>query len=230
MNLIIDEKLIKRNKTIGNVLSIGGIAILGVGLVLNFSPTTVKTLISFGALIVGFIVSQISTHYVSRFGRSPRLDEIVSENLNKLGNEYSLYVYSTPVPMLLVGPGGLWIPVPNAASGEIYFDKKWKQKGGSALMKLSGHESIGKPELDVAENEKNILKVLSEHFKEDEMPPINSAIVLVHPEAKIGDIENAPTLIFKANALRRKIKKFDRDAGVTLPQETVNKINEIFGE
>jgi len=230
MNLIINEKLIKRNKTIGNVLSIGGIAILGVGLVLNFNPTTVKTLISFGALIIGFIISQISTYYVSRFGRSPRLDEIVTENLNKLGNEYSLYVYSTPVPMLLVGPGGLWMPIPSAATGEVYFDKKWKQHGGSALMKLSGHESIGKPEVDAADNEKNILKVLSEHFEEDQMPPINSAIVLVHPEAKIGDVENAPSLIYKANALRRKIKKFDRDAGITLPQETLDKLNEIFGE
>jgi hypothetical protein len=230
MNLIINEKLIKRNKTIGNVLSIGGIAILGVGLVLNFNPSTVKTLISFGALIIGFILSQISTYYVSRFGRSPRLDEIVSENLDKLGNEYSLYVYSSPVPMLLVGPAGLWLPIPNAASGEIYYDKKWRQHGGSALMKLSGHESIGKPEMDAAENEKNIRKVLAEHFEEDEMPPINNVIALVNPEAKIGDIENAPTLIYKVNALRRKIKKFDRDSGVTLSQQTLEKINDLFSE
>ena len=229
MNLIINEKLIKRNTTIGKVLSITGIAILGVGLVLNFNPTATKTLISFIALIVGFIISQVSTYFVSRFGRSPRMDEIITENLNKLTNEYTLYVYSTPVPLLLVGPGGLWNPIPVGSSGEIVFDKKWKQRGGSFLMKFAGQENIGKPSMDVADNEKAIWNLLNDHFEEDEMPSINSILVLVHPESSIGDVENAPTPIVKADALRRKIRKFDRKVEEPISQEVLNKVNGLLG-
>jgi hypothetical protein len=149
MKLVINEKLIKRNKTIGNVLSFAGIAILIGGLVVSFNPTPTKTIISFASLIVGFIVSQSSTFFVNRFSRDPRFDEVIAENLDKLKNDYTFYVYSSPIPMLLVGPQGLWIPVPVSASGEIYYDKKWKQKGGSFLLKMFGQENIGRPEIDV---------------------------------------------------------------------------------
>jgi len=71
MKLIRNDKLIKRNKKLGNILFIAGIAVLGGGLVLSFNPTMTKTLLSFAALIVGFVISQISTHIVNRFGRSP---------------------------------------------------------------------------------------------------------------------------------------------------------------
>lgn len=228
MNLKINEKLIKRNKKIGNILSITGIAVLAVGLILNLNPTATKTIISFGALIVGFIISQISTYYVTRFGRSPRSDELITDNLNKLNNDYTFYVYDSPVPMLLVGPTGIWIPIPISAGGEIYFDKKWKQRGGAFMLKLFGTENIGKPEMEVRDNEAEIKKALSTHFEEDQMPPINSILVAIHPNATIGDVENAPVPIAKVDALRRKIRMFDRKVEEKFPPEMVEKINEIF--
>lgn len=227
MNKVINEKLINRNKKIGNITSIVGITILAAGLILNFNPTPTKTIISFGALIVGFIVAQISTYYVNKFGRSPRFDEIIADNLSKLNNDYTLYVYSSPVPILLTGPSGIWIPIALSASGEIYYDGKWKQRGGSFLLKLFGQEKLGKPELDVKANENQIAEFLSEHFEEDQMPPINSILVSLHPKATIGDVEGAPTMIVEANALRRSIRKVDRKT-TEMPQEKLNKINALI--
>lgn len=228
MNQIINEKLIKRNKKIGNITSIAGIAILAAGLVLNINPTPTKTLISFGALIVGFIVAQVSTYFVTKFGRSPRFDELITENLSKLNNKYTFYVYKSPVPMLLVGPYGIWIPVPISASGEIYFDKKWKQKGGSFLLKFFGQENIGRPELDVETSEKQIRELLEKNLDCDEIPPMESILVVLNPKAEIGDVENAPTSIVKVEALRREIRKIDRKAE-ELPTELVEKINALLG-
>jgi len=230
MNLVTNDKLIKRNKTIGNVTSIVGIAILAAGLILNINPTATKTLISFGALIVGFIVAQVSTYFVTRFGRSPRYDEIIADNLSKLSNKYTFYVYSAPVPMLLVGPEGLWIPIPVSASGEIYYDKKWKQRGGSFLLKLFGQENIGRPGLDIEANEKEMVKFLSDHFDEAEIPPVNSILISLHSKGSIGDVENAPTPIVEANAVRRKIRKFDRKSEEVIPQEVLDKINALLGQ
>ncbi|MBW6464930.1 MAG: hypothetical protein K0B06_00310 [Brevefilum sp.] len=224
MNKVINEKLIKRNKTIGNVTSIGGIAILAAGLILNINPDPTRTMISFGALIVGFIVAQISTHYVTRFGRSPRFDEVVADNLNKLNNEYTFYAYTGPIPMLLVGPAGLWIPVPVLAGGEITYDKKWRQKGGSLLLKFFGQENLGRPEMEVASNEKLLHNLLNDHLEEGEMPPVNSILVSLHPKAIIGDVENAPTPIVEVSALRRYIRKVDRKTDQEIPKATLDKI------
>ena len=136
MKIVRNDKLIKRNKTIGNVASIAGIAILIFGLVMSFNADAVKTLISFIALIVGFVVSQLSTYFVTRFGRQPRYDEVIAENLSKLNDNYTFYVYSTPVPMVLVGPAAIWIPITLQAGGEIYYDKKWKQRGGQVNAQI----------------------------------------------------------------------------------------------
>jgi hypothetical protein len=119
---------------------------------------------------------------------------------------------------------GLWIPVPINATGEIYFDKKWKQRGGAALMKFFGQENIGKPELDVASNEEEITKFLVKFLSEDEMPPINSILVSMNPKAEIGDVSDAPTPIVPLDALRRKIRKFERDSELTIPQDILTKI------
>ena len=226
MKQVTNEKLIQRNKRIGNITSIIGIAILAAGLVLNINPTPTKTLISFGALIVGFIVAQVSTYFVTKFSRSPRFDEIIADNLSKLNNKYTLYVYSTPVPMLLVGPYRIWIPIPISASGTIYYDKKWKQKGGSFLLKLFGQENLGRPGLDVEANEKQIREFLGKHLSESQIPPIKSIFVLLNPKAEIGDVENAPTPIVTVDALRRTIRKFDRKAEEEISQNERKELND----
>lgn len=229
MKLISNDTLIKRNKKIGNILSFLGIAILASGLVLNLKPTPQKTLISFGALIVGFIIAQISTYYVTKFGRSPRFDELINDNLSRLNNSYAFFAYSSPIPMLLTGPYGIWIPIPVAASGEIVYDKKWKQRGGGFLLKLFGQENIGRPQGDADSNEKVLREFLEKHFSAEEMPTIKPILVSLHPKAVIGDVENAPIPIVPLDGLRRYIRKIDRKVEEQLSQETLDKLNQVLG-
>lgn len=229
MKIVRNDKLIKRNKTIGNVASIAGIAILVAGLVLSFNPNPTKTLISFIALIVGFIVAQLSTYFVTRFAREPRYDEVIADNLSKLSNDYTFYVYSSPIAMLLVGPAGIWIPVPTAASGEISYDKRWRQRGGSFMLKLFGQENIGRPAMDIESNEKEIRKYLGKDMPEEQIPPIKGILVTMNPNTVIGDVADAPDMIVEAEALRRTIRKYDRKVEDGSTDETVAKINKILG-
>lgn len=228
MNKVINERLISRNKKIGKVTSIVGIAILIGGLILNFRSSQTTTLISFGALIVGFIIAQISTYFVNKFGRSPRFDEMIADNLSKLNNDYSFYVYRTPIPMLLVGPYGLWIPIPVAASGEIVYDKKWKQRGGSFLYKFFGQENIGRPSLEAESQKKQIIDYLAQHLGEQNLPEIKTILVAVNPNVTIGDTENAPTPIVKTDELRRYIRKIDRKVEEAIPEEMLKQINSVL--
>jgi len=230
MKKVINETLISRNKKIGNILTILGAAILIGGLILNIKPDPTRTLLSLVALIVGFVLAQISSYYVSRFVRSPRFDEIIADNLSKLNNEYTFFAYSSPVPILLTGPHGLWIPIPLTASGEIYYDGKWKQRGGNFFLKLFGQETLGKPERDIESRENQVLRFLEENLPEEEIPPINSILVSLHPKATIGDVESAPNPIVTVDALRRSIRKVDRKSEEQISQEILDKINEVLKE
>ena len=181
MEKVINEKLINRNKTFGNVTSIIGIVILVAGLILNLTePNRIKTLISFVALIIGVIFAQISTSYITRFGRNPRFDEVIADNLSKLNNDYIFYIYSGPVPMILVGPSGLWLPIAVSAAGEISFNKKWRQKGGSVFTKLFGQESIGRPEAEVVSQERLVHSFLKNHLSEEELQTLPKSWLELH--------------------------------------------------
>jgi len=228
MKQITNDKLITRNKKIGNITSILGIAILIGGLILNIKPDPTRTILSLGALIVGFVIAQISTFFVTRFGRSPRFDEIIASNLSKLNNEYTFFVYTSPVPMLLTSPHGIWIPVPVSVGGEIYYDGKWRQKGGNVMLKIFGQENLSKPEKDVAAREAQIRKFLEENLGMDSIPPINNVLVSLHPKAIIGNVEDAPTPIVEVEALRRTIRKVDRKREEEISPELLNKINDLF--
>ncbi|MBG0786252.1 MAG: hypothetical protein H0S79_14240 [Anaerolineaceae bacterium] len=210
MKIVRNDKLIKRNKLIGNVASFGGIAILIFGLVMSFDQNPVKTLISFIALIVGFVVAQLSTYFVTRFSREPRFDEVIANNLSKLSDDYTFYVYSTPLPMVLVGPAAIWIPVTTMAGGEIYYDNKWKQRGGKLMLKVFGQENIGKPAMDIDSSIATLTKTLSKSLPENDILPIKGILVAMHPDVKIGDVEEAPNIIVTPDALRRTIRKYDR--------------------
>ena len=228
MKQVINEKLINRNKKIGNILTIIGVVILVGGLILNLRPDPTRTLLSLVALIIGFIVAQISSYFVSRFARNPRFDEIIADNLTKLNNDYTFYVYASPVPMLLTGPHGVWIPIPITAGGEIYYDGKWKQRGGNFFLKLFGQESLGKPERDIVTRENQVRDFLKENFDDGQMPPINSILVSLHPKASIGNIEDAPTPIAEVDALRRTIRRIDRKRDTIVSQETLDEINSLI--
>jgi hypothetical protein len=132
--------------------------------------------------------------------------------------------------MLLVGPSGLWIPIPTIAAGEISYDNKWRQRGGSAFMKIFGQESIGKPELEIINQEKLIIDFLKKHVNEEQIPPTNFVLVSMNPKAVIGDVENAPVPIVDISSLRRFIRKNDRKEELKISETLIEKINETLSE
>ncbi len=88
MKVISDDKLIKRNKTIGNILSLASIAILGIGMFFSFKDKDGTYLpYTFGALIIGFLLFQVGNFYMNKWGKSPRPDEKLSQALKGFGRE-----------------------------------------------------------------------------------------------------------------------------------------------
>jgi len=230
MNILINEKLVKRNARIGQVLTIFSLAILASGMYLSFQRPDLFGL-SVIALLVGFLASQIGIYYTNRWGRRPRPDEMLTAALKGMDKRYALFHYLTPTSHLLVGPAGIWILIPKTQRGVITYEKnRWRQRGGGFLatyLKIFAQESIGRPDLEVAAETDALGRYLEKHLDGVELPEIKTALVFMHPDADVQvDDEAAPTPTLLAKKLKDFIRKAAKDGGGSL--ETIKLVRGLF--
>lgn len=233
MKLVINEKLIKKNKTIGQVTTFASLAVLAIGLVFAFGKDMTKILYSYIALIIGFVLSQVGMYFSTRFGRSPRFDELFKGAFEKLRHEYTFYVYSSPVPFLLLGPCSIWVPIPLTASGKISYENgKWKQQGGNFMMKLFGQEGIGRPVQEVSANTAAIRKYLADKgIPEEEQPEIKHVLVVLMKNTIVGEISEAPIPVVNLEDLKRSVRRVDRDeCAAPLTEEQLARLTSALDE
>jgi hypothetical protein len=167
--------------------------------------------LSVGALLVGFLLSQVGMYFTNRWGRSPRPDEQISLALKGLDKRYSLYHYQTPVSHLLVGPAGVWSLIPKHQKGSITYQKnRWKQRGGGFIqgyLKIFAQEGIGRPDLEIESDIESPDKSLPTAPPEStELPKIQAALIFSHPEVDI-QVDDAPYPTLAAKKLKDLIRK-----------------------
>ena len=216
MQVVIEEKLIKRNSRIGQILTVVSLVTLGGGMFITFKRPELLWL-SITALLVGFLLSQIGIFYTNRWGRSPRPDEQVSLALKGLDKRYSLYHYQTPASHVLVGPAGVWVILPKHQRGTITYSKnRWRQSGGGfmqAYLKFFAQEGIGRPELEIDSETESLTKFLKKTLPaETEIPEIRAALIFSNPAAVI-EADNAPAPTLPA----KKLKDFMRNTAKERP-------------
>lgn len=214
MKIYTNEKLVKRNSRIGQVASIGSLVILGIGMYFSFKDVTGTYMaLTFGALIIGFLLFQFGNYYLSRWGKTPRPDELISSALKGLDDRFALYHYTTPVFHLLVGPSGIYALLPYNQAGNIYYDEKhnrWRQSGGNAFLKFFGNEGLGKPEAEIKYTQSDLSGYVKKLGLDPNVLSNNVILVFTNPKADLS-IENSP---FPATTgenlkdlLRRKMKE-----------------------
>lgn len=188
MRIIKNETLIKRNGKIGNWISLGALAVLGIGMYISFTNPELFTY-SLICLVLGFTMTQIGMYMGNRWGRSPRRDEKIDAGLKGLHSEFSIYHYSTPVSHLLVGPAGVWVILPYQQAGTVYFDKtRWKIKGGGFMqsyMRIFGQEGIGRPEIEAESEVAAARKFFAKHMGETAVPEIRPIMVFTNDKVEL---------------------------------------------
>ena len=210
MNILIHEKNVRRNAKIGQYTSLASLVILAGGMYVSFVYPNLLY-ISFIALLVGFVLSQVGIYYGNRWGRHPRVDERLTATLKGLTKDYTMYHYLTPVNHLLVGPAGVWVIEPYYQRGTIVYDgKKWKQKGGGLLLsylKLFAQEGLGRPDFEVKTDIDNILNTLKKALGEDQpLPAIHAALIFTDDRAVL-EADNAPYPTIKVEQLKELLRK-----------------------
>jgi hypothetical protein len=228
MKIYSNNKLIKRNHTLGNVFSIGALVILGVGMYLSYKMSTdvVKLIISYACLIVGFLIFQLGTFFTNRWGRSPRPDEIISQSLKGLDDRYTLYHYMTPVSHLLVGPAGVIALLPYSQKGTLQYESKkkdWKQYGGNWFLKLFGQENLGRPASEAKYIKEDLERYLTKIGADVEAVKPGALLVFTNDKAKIIG-EGSPVAYVTA----AKLKDYLRKKGKETPFDA-EKIVDLIG-
>lgn len=210
MNILIHEKNIRRNAKIGQYTSLASLIILAGGMYISFIyPALIY--VSFAALLVGFVTSQVGIYFGNRWGRHPRADERLTAALKGLTRDYTMYHYLTPVNHLLVGPAGIWIIEPYYQRGTIKSDgKKWTQKGGGfllAYLKIFAQEGLGRPDIEIKSDLENMNNAFKKALLDgQELPPINAVLVFTDDRV-ILDAAEAPNPTLKLDQLKEFFRK-----------------------
>ena len=209
MKIIKNEKLIKRNGQIGSWTSLGALVVLGIGMYISFTRTDLFAY-SIGALLLGFILTQVGMYMGNRYGRRPRPDEKLDAGLKGLQNEFVIYDYMTPASPLLVGPAGVWILLPYHQRGQVTYSKnRWRMGGGGFLqgyMRIFGQDSIGRPDIEMESDINGIKKHLEKQLEGVQVPEINTVMVFTDETVQI-DAEDAPIPALKLKEVKEFFRK-----------------------
>ena len=215
MKIIKNEKHIKRNGQIGNWLSLGALVVLGIGMYISIERTDLFVYALF-ALLAGFTMTQIGMYLGNKYSRSPRPDEKLDAGLKGLQNEFAIYHYSTPASHLMVGPAGLWLLFPYHQRGQVTYKKnRWQMSGGGFLqgyMRIFGQDGVGRPDLEIENETRQLRKMLAKQMDESGIPEINAMLVFTSDDVEIEAAE-APIPALKV----KQIKDFFRQKAKEKP-------------
>lgn len=214
MKVIRNERLIRRNGRIGMVTSLASLIVLGIGMFISLRMRE-QFVWALVALIVGFLLTQVSIYYGNRWGRSPRPDEMLDGILKGLPGNYALYHYVTPASHLLVGPAGIWVLLPYALKGTITYQKgRWRVRGGGfwqAYLRFWGQESIGRPELEAEAEIRHLQRFLRPLLNQD-LPPIQALLIFTHPQVELQIDESSPLPALPAKKVKDFLRKKAKEA------------------
>ncbi len=220
MKIIKNEKLIKRNSTIGNVTSIGALVVLGVGMYISLKRTDLF-IYALVALLIGFTLTQVGMYMGNRYGRSPRPDERLDTGLKGLPGEYTIYHYMTPVSHLLVGPAGIWLLMPYFQRGQVTFKKnRWQMSGGGFIqgyMRIFGQENLGRPDIEVDNEVNGLKKFLAKQMDESQIPEIKPLMIFTNDDVEIN-AEETPIPAMKLKQVKDFIRQKAKEKPVSQVQ------------
>jgi hypothetical protein len=142
-------------------------------------------------MIVGVLLSSVSGFFTSRFGKSPRPDELIDKTFKGLDDRFQIFHYRSSIPHLLVGPAGLWSIIPTFIDGEIIYEedkKNWRHKRNSVLNKLLQKEYFPNPLSEYKHHQKELEKVLKEKINFVNDPELKMLLLLLNKNVVITGI------------------------------------------
>jgi hypothetical protein len=185
MQVYCNEKYVHSRARLGRYASFGGMGVLLVGLIITWSATD-QIGLSFLALIIGFVLSQVGLYYANRFGRPERPDQILAKSLKGFDDRYNLFQYTCPVGNVLVTPSACFVFTIKMQRGPIHYQQgKWKHsRGFRSFFLWLGSDSLGNPSKEAEIEADSMRRYVAKKLPGVEVPVV-PVILFGNPTAEV---------------------------------------------
>lgn len=226
MRSYLQESKVKNSARLGRILGYGGLGVMGLGFVLSFRQPYDVTQV-FTIFLFGMLASQIGLPLVNRWGRHPRVDEVLDGALRGLDARFGLFHYCLGVDHALITPAGVFALIPRVEAGLIEFGEKgWqrtaRRRDGSARGKPRKIRGLDRAiEIDSSSLRSKLAKALGEGEQK-----VGVLVVFLHVNAEVVE-RGCPvptTHVKKLKATLRKLPKAQ-----TLAEGEIQRLAEQVG-
>ncbi len=227
MKIITNEKKIAQRKKWANILSPIAMVLLLGGLGLNIlslrnsNDGQITPIYFYGTLVLlvlGFIMSNISSHLVNHWVREPRADQTLAKALKGFDSKHYLFNYIHKAPHILLTPHKVYVITTKGQKDTVSVDgEKWKRPFSlMRALRFFAQESFGNPTLEARQNAAAAAKTLDAILPEDADVALQPLIVFTNPDVDLT--VNNPTIpVLKSTKLKSFIR--EQNKGPAIPHD-----------
>jgi len=230
MNIHLNEKMIARRAKIGRYVSTAGLIVLLIGMVFTFRGPQ-YTWVTFGALMIGLVASQVGTYHMRRWGRSPRPDEVLTAALKGLDKRFHFYGWMLPADYVLLGPSGLFVFVAKDQTGQVsYQGGRWRQPfRWTNLLTIFARENIGNPAGEAGAQAARLRRLIADRLGEEVAAevPIEAVVTFLADDVKLNLVDEPSVAVLPVKKLKEYIRGQGKAEKIPAGQRQV--LVEAFG-
>lgn len=186
----------------------GGLGASFAAVIIVFLQPTLLSL-AFGLMLAGGLFSQLGTAVHNRFGRSPRIDEVLDDSLKGLGDNYTMFHYYLSTNHALFTPAGVFALIPRDEKGEVRYESdQWILKLGKRRFGRS-QKPLKDLERNAARDTKALKRTLTKKIPNGSEIPGNPLLVFIADEATL-DLDGAPIAAVHRKKLKSYLRRLER--------------------
>jgi hypothetical protein len=222
-----NQKLIKRNGRIGRALMYLGLGLTVAAAVVVFrEPNFILPALIL--MLVGGLFSQIGTALVNRFGREPRMDQIIDASLKGLDDRYAVFHYLLGSDHALITPDGIFAVIPRWEKGDVSYEAgTWLHKKPKGRLTLINRpRTLRGIEKEAQREAQSLERSLERKLKTTEDLTIKPLLVFIAEGANL-DLEEAPLLATHRKKLKDTLRSLEH--GKSLGQKGIQRLAEAVG-
>jgi hypothetical protein len=216
VRVVTNRRHVQLRARLGRLMTLGGFGALLGGLIYSFAGLGTQDqqaiLVSYLALIVGYLLISIGKNYWLRYSVRPRPDEALALNLKTLDIRHILfnYVAALPVDHLLLTSSGLVVIETRPFIGNIVVrgDRWSRRRGLFGWLQFLSEGALGNPSRDALRGVEEMRGHLAGRLGEEvaEKIPIQGLVVFTHPRVAL-EIEAPNVAVTHARDLREAVRR-----------------------
>lgn len=214
MRTYMNERLVQRNGVASKVILFTGMAALIASFIFSLArPENVTQLLILA--LMGTFLSQVGMALYNRWGRRPRIDEVLDFTLKGLDNRFAIFHYTLGANHTLICPAGIITLIPRTDEGQIDYEdgKWWQEKKGRGLFRRSGRRVIGRIEENALASKNALARKLTRLLPQHSQISIFPILVFLHETAFVK-AEGAAVLGVHAKKLKTALRRLPKGKSI----------------